>query len=89
VKRYRHRAGGLVLSSEIEGAYSDICTEANVAERKIDDVLKELGIFCGGKKAKSRPKQVKADGSVSQKTAYRIPRPKAAKVVSIDRRQAS
>jgi hypothetical protein len=79
------RRFGNILSIEISNLYPRICQEANVVEIAMSEVLKELHKIT----KKSRLQMKLESGRTRQRYAYFVPKPKAAKVVAIDRRQAS
>jgi hypothetical protein len=76
-----HRLFGFRLATEIANFYPLIAEEANVIEIPVNQVLNEL--FKVTKKG--RRKKIR-DGKIQHRRAYWIPKPRAAKVVAIDRR---
>jgi hypothetical protein len=78
---------GRVPWTEIAGVYPKICGDASVAPIAIAKMFHEVERL--NDEIKMRVDYLKPDGKMGQMTIYRIPKPKAAKVVSIDRRQAS
>jgi hypothetical protein len=78
---------GRVPWTEIAGVYPKICGDADVAPIAIAKMLHQVERLCDEKKM--RVDYLKPDGKMGQMTIYRIPKPKAAEVGSIDRRQVS
>jgi hypothetical protein len=79
---------GWKSSSEIRRVYPFVVAEARVRPIGINRVLHALGGE-GGITKKRRRKEYADTGELQNPNEYFIPKPKAAKVTSIDRRQAS
>jgi phosphoserine phosphatase len=80
-----HDHFGHVLSANIKCYYPRICEEANVVEISTNKVFKELKKLLG--EPSRLEEKAEETGQIRRRRAYWVPKPKAAKVVAIDRRQ--
>jgi hypothetical protein len=88
VEWYKKRSlFGFRLAANMVKLYPTICEERNVRPIGVNRVLAHLE-EAGAKKVRQRRDAPGKKGKQQNRRGYWIPKPKAAKVVSIDRRQA-